>query len=183
MKTITLFLGKSGAGKDYYLKKYLSKHDNAKAIVSITTRPPRPNEKNGVDYHFISEDAFWACKLTGQLIEYREYQTKFGEWLYATPSFVNNIYNDYVGVVDINGAIDIIKYYCGCKDIIIRCYYINTNDDIRIQRAIDRGGFNESEWNRRMITDNNDFSEEKLNNLNNELKKHNYPQIKVINNN
>ena len=183
MKTITLFLGKSGAGKDYYLKKYLSEHKNTKAIVSITTRPPRPNEKNGVDYRFVSEDTFWTYKLTGQLIEYREYQTEFGEWLYATPSFVNNVYNDYVGVVDINGAIDIIKYYRNCKNIVIHCYYIDTDDNIRIQRAIVRGGFNESEWNRRMITDNNDFSKERLDNLNNELKKYNHPQIITIHNN
>lgn len=183
MKTITLFIGKSGAGKDYYLKKYLKENKNSKAIVSITTRPPRPNEKNGVDYHFVSEDTFWTYKLTGKLVEYREYQTEFGEWLYGTPNFINTIYDDYVGVVDINGAIDIIRYYYRCNDIIIYCYYVNTNDDIRTQRAIARGGFNKDEWNRRLIADNNDFSEERLNKLDIELKAHNYPLIKVIDNN
>lgn len=183
MKTITLFLGKSGAGKDYLMKQFLKDNIEALPIVSITTRPPRPNEINGKDYKFVSEDTFWSYKLTGQLIEFREYNTALGTWLYGTPLFVNNAFDEYVGVVDINGAIEIIKAYYRQDDIIINCIYVETNDEIRTKRAKARGGFNEQEWKRRLKTDDEDFSQKNLDRLNIELKAHNYSEIKIVNNN
>ena len=47
----------SGAGKTTLVKK-ISKIKNFSISVSHTTRHPRPNEKNGKDYYFISKNAF-----------------------------------------------------------------------------------------------------------------------------
>ncbi len=48
----------SGVGKTTITKKIQQKYQNFKLSVSHTTRPPRSNEVNGVDYHFVSKKEF-----------------------------------------------------------------------------------------------------------------------------
>ena len=48
----------SGAGKTTITKKIQQKYQSFKISVSHTTRKPRSNEVNGVDYHFISKNHF-----------------------------------------------------------------------------------------------------------------------------
>ena len=45
----------SGVGKTTITKKLQQKYQNFKLSVSHTTRPPRSNEVNGVDYNFVSK--------------------------------------------------------------------------------------------------------------------------------
>ena len=48
----------SGAGKTTISKKIQQKYQNFKISVSHTTRKPRPNEVEGIDYFFLSNDQF-----------------------------------------------------------------------------------------------------------------------------
>ena len=48
----------SGAGKTTISKKIQQKYQNFKISVSHTTRKPRPNEVEGIDYYFIHENDF-----------------------------------------------------------------------------------------------------------------------------
>lgn len=48
----------SGTGKTSLVRAVLSKMDNIQVSVSYTTRPPRPNDIEGIDYHFITEEQF-----------------------------------------------------------------------------------------------------------------------------
>ena len=48
----------SGAGKTTISKKIQQKYQNFKISVSHTTRKPRPNEVEGIDYYFISKEDF-----------------------------------------------------------------------------------------------------------------------------
>jgi guanylate kinase len=48
----------SGVGKTTLTKKIQQKYQTFKISVSITTRSPRSNEVDGVDYHFVSHDKF-----------------------------------------------------------------------------------------------------------------------------
>ena len=48
----------SGAGKTTISKKIQQKYQNFKISVSHTTRKPRPNEIEGVDYFFTSQEEF-----------------------------------------------------------------------------------------------------------------------------
>ena len=47
------------------------------------------------------------------------------------------------------------------EDVKLYTFYIAVNEDMREQRAKSRGSFDEDEWQRRLITDNNDFTIEK----------------------
>ncbi|MCB1433687.1 MAG: guanylate kinase [Alphaproteobacteria bacterium] len=71
----------SGAGKTTLSRMLLAKDPNITMSVSVTTRPPRPGEVDGKDYHFISKDAFAKLRDAGHLLEYAEV---FGNF-YGTP--------------------------------------------------------------------------------------------------
>ena len=55
-KILALF-GKSGAGKDT-IQKWLTTNYNMNGIISCTTRPPRDYERDGIHYHFLSNEEF-----------------------------------------------------------------------------------------------------------------------------
>ena len=64
--------GPSGVGKNTIADR-LCRQGKAVRAVTATTRPPRPGEADGRDYHFVSEDEFRRWIETGRLIEYTNY--------------------------------------------------------------------------------------------------------------
>ena len=62
----------SGAGKSFH-SKILRKWDpSIRFSISATTRPPRVGEEDGVDYHFVTRDAFKAMADEGEMLEHAE---------------------------------------------------------------------------------------------------------------
>lgn len=164
---ITLYLGKSAAGKDTFLCHHgLLGNNRVKPIVSYTTRPPRQNEINGIHYNFVPEDKFNSLINEGGLTEYKSYATiingGLNVWFYGTPLLDVNDGNDYIGVVDISGARTFIKTY-GSDNI--KLVYIEAPDDIRKARAMTRGSFDETEWENRKAEDDEAFSDAALKDL------------------
>jgi guanylate kinase len=70
----------SGTGKTSIVKELLKMCPNVRFSVSSTTRPPRPGEVDGRDYHFISEGEFREGIAAGEFAEWVE---NFGR-LYGT---------------------------------------------------------------------------------------------------
>lgn len=60
----------SGAGKSTIARKLLAADDNLAMSVSATTRPMRPGEVDGVDYHFVSVDRFREMVADGEFLEW-----------------------------------------------------------------------------------------------------------------
>lgn len=79
--------------------------------VSSTTRPPRPGERDGVDYFFLSRDEFERQREAGNFLEWREYNTN----LYGTPrSFIDEALAagfDVVSKPEVNGALAVKKAF------------------------------------------------------------------------
>jgi guanylate kinase len=71
----------SGAGKTTLTRKLLESDPSLAVSISVTTRPRRPNEADGVHYHFIDKAKFDAMVAAGDLLEYA---TVFGN-SYGTP--------------------------------------------------------------------------------------------------
>jgi len=65
--------GPSGVGKDTVIKRLLELDHNLRYSVSCTTRPPRPNEVDGVDYTFVTREQFQALIDKGAFLEYATY--------------------------------------------------------------------------------------------------------------
>ncbi len=59
----------SGAGKSTIAKALLANDEKLALSVSMTTRPMRPAEENGREYHFISEEEFETHRKNGNLLE------------------------------------------------------------------------------------------------------------------
>ncbi|HET9672583.1 MAG TPA: guanylate kinase [Actinomycetota bacterium] len=74
MRTGTLFVlaGPSGVGKGSIVRELVSRDPGLSLSVSVTTRPPRPAEVDGVDYFFVDEDAFDRMIHAGELLEWAE---------------------------------------------------------------------------------------------------------------
>ncbi len=62
----------SGAGKSSLVNGLLKLEPELKLSISFTTRPPRPGEENGREYHFITADDFLARKNRGEFLEFAE---------------------------------------------------------------------------------------------------------------
>lgn len=71
----------SGAGKTTLARRLLAADPEVTFSVSVTTRPPRPGERDGREYHFRSRAAFEAMVAAGGMLEWAEV---FGN-LYGSP--------------------------------------------------------------------------------------------------
>ena len=72
----------SGAGKTTISRRLLELDDNLTLSVSMTTRPIRPGEIDGVDYRFVNEAVFKGMVAQGEFLEHAEV---FGH-RYGTPA-------------------------------------------------------------------------------------------------
>ncbi len=62
--------GPSGVGKGTVIRGLMERHPELKLSVSCTTRPPRPGEVDGSDYHFVSVQEFERMREAGELLEW-----------------------------------------------------------------------------------------------------------------
>jgi guanylate kinase len=70
----------SGGGKTSIAKNLLQARDDLGYSVSATTRPMRPGEREGVDYHFLTRDEFLRRREAGEFVE----SATYGGHLYGT---------------------------------------------------------------------------------------------------
>jgi guanylate kinase len=86
--TGTLFVvaAPSGGGKTSLTRALLEKDPGIRLSVSYTTRPPRPGEREGVDYHFVSIERFMALRDAGEFLEHAQVH---GNWYATSASWLN----------------------------------------------------------------------------------------------
>ncbi len=100
--------GPSGAGKDTVISKIKELKAPLDFIVTVTTRPRRPEEKNGIDYHFVSKEEFKKMIVKDELLEHANV---YGNWYGVPKNPVKQALKegrDVILKVDIQGA-DTIK--------------------------------------------------------------------------
>ena len=112
MKKVIIFSAPSGSGKTTLVKHCLQHFPQLAFSVSCTTRNPRGQEKNGIDYHFISPHEFRKRIADGEFVEFEEVYT---DKYYGTlKSEVEKIWNEGKVVifdVDVKGGIALKKYF------------------------------------------------------------------------
>ncbi|HEY8389607.1 MAG TPA: guanylate kinase [Clostridia bacterium] len=111
--------GPSGVGKGTINQRVRDLLPNLKKSVSVTTRPKRPNEIDGVHYHFISQADFDNLIKNNGLLEYAKVYQNY----YGTPkkpvldALENGV--DMIFELDIQGARLIKQAYDDCVRIFI----------------------------------------------------------------
>ena len=109
--TLIVISGPSGVGKDTVCNKLMQRNKNLQMSVSMTSRSPRQNEKEGKDYYYVTKQEF---KKNIKLKKFLEYATVHGEY-YGTPKDAVlekiNKNKDVILAIDIQGALKIKKKY------------------------------------------------------------------------
>lgn len=70
---VFVITGPSGVGKGTLIRGLLARVPSIELSVSATTRPPRPGEQTGVDYHFLTDAEFDAHVAAGDFLEHAGY--------------------------------------------------------------------------------------------------------------
>ncbi len=85
--TVLVVAAPSGAGKSTLVNALLAADPVVRLSISYTTRPPRPGEADGREYHFIDQPAFAAMRARGEFIESAEVH---GYWYGTSLSWIRN---------------------------------------------------------------------------------------------
>jgi guanylate kinase len=123
--------GKSASGKDTLLRTIMTNYPWLHRIINCTTRPPRENERDNIDYHFLSLDEFVKKSLVmNKMIEV----TQFREWLYGTSieDLVENEIN--IGVFSPSG----INALLHREDIDLYVVQVEASAKVRLLRSLTR---------------------------------------------
>ncbi|NLC16664.1 MAG: guanylate kinase [Clostridiales bacterium] len=111
--------GPSGVGKGTVNKRVRELLPSLKKSISVTTRPKRPDEKDGVHYHFVTQEQFDALVKNDGLLEYAQVYNNF----YGTPKKpvleALEKGEDMIFELDIQGARLIKQAYNDCVRIFI----------------------------------------------------------------
>lgn len=107
---LIVFSGPSGVGKGTVRQEIFSTPDHQfEYSVSMTTRPKRPGEVDGVDYFFRTREEFEDLIKKGQMLEYAEYVGNY----YGTPlTYVNEMLDKGIDVfleIEVQGALQVKK--------------------------------------------------------------------------
>ena len=125
----------SGAGKTTISKKIQQKYQNFKISVSHTTRKPRSNEVEGIDYYFVDENNF-KNKIKNS--EFYEYAKIFGNYYGTSRDSVLNLLNnknDVLFDIDWQGTQQLSKF----KELnLLKIFILPPNKEELKKRLIQR---------------------------------------------
>lgn len=144
-----VLVGKTASGKDTIKKELLKM--GMKDIVTCTTRPMRPGEVNGVNYHFLSKEEFLEKEKQGFFAEHTEYHVASGDtWYYGTAK--RDISDDKIIILNPQGLHMLQKQ----KDLKIVSFYVYAPEEVLLAR-LEKRGDHPSEYRRRLEADKIDF--------------------------
>lgn len=163
---IYYLMGKSASGKDTICRALRKARPDWKLLIPYTTRPMRSGEREGAEYHFVSERELQRLRDAGKILEERSYETEFGIWRYAS---VDDGWIGREGGGDylLIGTLESYRKLRGrFGEGQLFPLYLELPEELRLERARRREEEQEkpswAEFWRRFSLDEQDFSEEKL---------------------
>ena len=160
----------SGAGKTTLCRKVIENYRDVRYSVSYTTRPPRPGETEGTDYHFVTIDTFKEGIQNG---EWAEWALVHGNYYGTSARFIDSAIKqgqDVLLDIDVQGAAQIVQRFPDSVTIFVmppdmeelkrRLEKRNTDDPQTVTRRLAAAEREMAERHRyRHIIVNNDLSE------------------------
>jgi guanylate kinase len=109
---LVIISGPAGAGKSTIVRRLLRECSMPLRLsVSATTRPRRPQEADGIDYHFLSPEAFAQRRAAGEFLECKEVFGR-GDWYGTLKSEVQSGFaagNWVILEIDVEGAMSVLE--------------------------------------------------------------------------
>lgn len=102
--------GPAGSGKGTVLAEVLKTGDFALSV-SATTRAPRPGERDGVNYHYLSREEFLSRIAAGELLEYTEYCGNFYGTLKSETEAVLESGRNLILEIEVEGAMNVKRAF------------------------------------------------------------------------
>ena len=135
MGKIYYIMGKSSSGKDTLFRKIKQELPMLQTVTLYTTRPKREGEREGVEYHFVTDEQMHIFERQGKVVELRTYNTVHGAWKYATieDGQVNLAESDYLMIGTLESYGKLKKYYGAAYLVPV---YIEVEDGERLNRAL-----------------------------------------------
>lgn len=116
---LVVYSGASGVGKGTIMKELLRLNENIRLSISATTRAPRPTERDGVEYFFVTKDKFENMIENDEFMEYAQYCSNY----YGTPKqAVFDMLDKGIDVfleIDVQGGIQVMEKFPDCTSIFI----------------------------------------------------------------
>ena len=104
---VIVISGPSGSGKSTVINGLCKADETLRESVSVTTRNPRPNEVDGVDYHFRSKSEFERHIAEGNFLEWAEYGGNFYGTLKSEIVAAREAGKDAILEIEVQGALQI----------------------------------------------------------------------------
>jgi guanylate kinase len=156
MYKIIAIIGEAGSGKDTLMNKVIYEAGAVPVsifhtLISCTTRPPRDYEKNGVNYHFLTNEEFAARVLKNDFLEVSE----FNNWFYGTAKSELDPNKINIAVLNPEGIENILLH----DDIQLKVFYLDVKGKTRLIRQLQREENPDiPEIYRRYMADDEDFN-------------------------
>ncbi|MFA7654251.1 MAG: guanylate kinase [Candidatus Magasanikbacteria bacterium] len=144
----------SGGGKDAVINALLNIFPGSTRLVTTTSRPPRPGQKNGVDYHFVSQKKFEEKIKNNELVEYNIYAENYygTESQYLKNDLAHN--NLVLTQIEVNGKHNLDKSAIPHLSI----FLLPESLDILKKRITKRGGITPAIIEKRMQIAKNEIA-------------------------
>ena len=121
----------SGVGKTTLTKKIQQKYSNFKISVSYTTRLPRPNEVDGVDYNFVSKTKFEELIKKNQFYEYAKiFDNYYGTLKKSVEDTLKE--NDIIFDIDWQGTKQLSKF----KELKLIKLFLTTDSKLELKKRL-----------------------------------------------
>jgi guanylate kinase len=152
----------SGGGKDAVTNALVREFPGSYKFITTTTRLPRPGNKEGVDYHFISKENFEDQIKQGEFLEHNFYNGYY----YGTPrkALESALEKDPIIflIVETNGKKNIDK--AGIANFSI--FFLPENEGVLKERIEKRGGLSPAQIEERLENARREIKESKTYDLN-----------------
>jgi guanylate kinase len=159
---LVILAGPAGVGKSTLCERLVAEVPGFERVITATTRPPRPNEVPGRDYHFYSEAEFDARLAAGGFLEWAWVHRKFR---YGTPksSVLDRLpHTNLVMNIDVQGVRSIRAAAAAdpaLRGRVVSVFVAPDSMDVLRERLLGRGAIAPEELERRMQSAQLELSE------------------------